>query len=385
MRSTGYGRDRGELRPRLSGLLLAAALALSSLCAAGGQFSLSQPLTLRWQYLSERTLNLTPAIDGEQVYLPLAAGALVSLHTGDGQLLWKAETGGELSAAPVADEHNVYVASQILETPRGTPPHASGTLRALGRASGVALWEQVFASPLRGSLAESSTTLFAGDADGHVYAVSKETGEIRWTSRFPTPFSSAPVLKEGRLYIGGEDGTLWALDEMTGRTLWYYRTHGALRGPVALAPPLVCVGSADGFVYALDERDGHLRWRARTGAGVEAVLSTEKGLIAVSLDNFVYFLSLRHGERVWKHLLAGRVVAQPLAVSGGVLFAPLSGDACVVLDLRDGKQINTLPVGEDNNTAAAPVRAGNLLLVTTRRGLLAFAPPVSPARATPAS
>ena len=355
-----------------------ASLALSGVSRQGGHFSLSQPLTLRWQYLSERTLNLTPAIDGEQVYLPLAAGALVSLQTGDGQLLWKAETGGELSAAPVADEHNVYVASQILETPQGTP-HASGALRALGRASGVALWEQVFSSPLRGSLAESSTTLFAGDSEGHVYAVSKETGEIRWASRFPTSFSSAPVLNQGRLYIGGEAGTLWALDQTTGRTLWYYRTHGALRGPVALAPQLVCVGSADGFVYALDERDGHLRWRARTGAGVEAVLSTDKGLIAASLDNFVYFLSLRRGERIWKHLLAGRVVAQPLAVSGGVLFAPLSGDACVVLDLRDGKQINTLPVGEDNNTAAAAVIAGNLLLVTTRRGLLAFAPPASPA------
>jgi hypothetical protein len=59
----------------------------------------------------------------------------------------------------------------------------------------------------------------------------------------------------------------------------------------------------------------------------------------------------------------------------GALFTPLSGDAGVVLDLRDGKQLNTLPVGEDNNTAASPVAVGGVLLVTTRRGLMAFSRP----------
>ena len=64
----------------------------------------------------------------------------------------------------------------------------------------------------------------------------------------------------------------------------------------------------------------------------------------------------------------------PLVDARNALFAPLGGDACIVLSLRDGKQVNTLPVGEDGNTSATPLVAGNLLLIPTRQGLVAFAP-----------
>ena len=52
----------------------------SSAMLADGQIALSQPLTIRWQYQSDRTVNLTPATDGERIYLPLAEGMLVSLR-----------------------------------------------------------------------------------------------------------------------------------------------------------------------------------------------------------------------------------------------------------------------------------------------------------------
>ena len=73
---------------------------------------LSQPLTVRWKYQSNVTLNLTPAFDKERVYLPLAGGTLVALKARDGELFWRSEIGGELSASPVADESAIYVASE---------------------------------------------------------------------------------------------------------------------------------------------------------------------------------------------------------------------------------------------------------------------------------
>src|ERR1700675_245221 len=73
---------------------------------------LSQPLTIGWRYNSDLTLNLTPAFDQDRVYLPLAGGIIVSLKAGDGTLNWRSEFGGELSASPVADTRNVFVASE---------------------------------------------------------------------------------------------------------------------------------------------------------------------------------------------------------------------------------------------------------------------------------
>ena len=79
----------------------------------GGVVDLSQPLTLRWSYQSNLTLNLTPAFDSESIYLPLAGGNIVALRASNGELRWRSEIGGELSASPTADEEQIYVASQI--------------------------------------------------------------------------------------------------------------------------------------------------------------------------------------------------------------------------------------------------------------------------------
>lgn len=340
---------------------------------AQGLLTFTRPLTVRWQYQSERTVNLTPAVANNHVFLPLAGGALVSLRVDSGQFIWQTETGGDFSAAPVADDRAVYVAAEIKAPLNATSPEATGSLRALGRTSGITLWMRAFPKPLRGALAANRTLIFGGAADGRIYAVRKETGDVAWALPYAASFDAQVVISGTRLYIGSEDGLLLALEQATGKPLWRYQTRGALRGPVAIAGRTVFFGSTDGFVYALDELTGQLRWQARTGAGVQAIAAASGGLIVASLDNFVYYFSVGRGERLWKRQLAGRIAAQPLVVGQNALFAPLAGDACVVLHLRDGKQINNLPVGEDNNTTASPVLVSDRLLVTTRRGLVAFA------------
>ncbi len=361
------------LFPLLCPLLPAAAEPFSQ-WLSGGQIALSQPLTLRWQYSTEATVNLTPAADGQRVYLPLAAGTIVSLRAADGQMFWRTEIGGEFSASPAADERGVYIASET-GVVQGKAPQAAGALRALGRESGVTLWMHTLPFPLRGALAMNEQTLFGGSSDGRVYAVNKKTGEISWVRQFNTPFSSLPAVSKTNLLIGNDDGTLLCLDQATGKPLWRYRTRGPVRGRPSVSQGIVYFGSADGYVYAVDEASGQFRWRTRTGAGVQAVAVTDGGVLVASLDNFVYFLTLARGGRLWKKQLAGRIAAQPLAAADGALFTPLSGDTGVVLDLRDGKQLNSIPIGEDNNTAASPIVVKDVLFVTTRQGLLAFSRP----------
>lgn len=344
---------------------------------AVGQIALSQPLTVRWRYDSNSTLNLTPAFDKERIYLPLAGGTLVALRAMDGQLYWRSEVGGELSASPVADERGVYVASEMAVESGKTKPgvrRATGTLRALGREGGVTQWMRTLAMPLRGGLTISGNKLIAGSGDGRVYAFDKATGEVLWSLLHTAPFQCQPVASDGRVYAGSEDGNLFAITEATGKLLWRYRTKGPVRGPVAVVNGAVYFGSGDGFVYAVTAETGRLLWRKRTGAGVEAVAFATDTLLVASLDNFVYGFSL-NGGRLWKRQLQGRISAQPLTAADGALFTPLSSPAGIVLGLPDGKQINSLPTGEEIATSASPVAVGDAVLLTTGHGLLAFARP----------
>jgi len=334
---------------------------------------LSQPLTIRWRYESNVTLNLTPAFDKERIYLPLAGGTIVALKARDGQLYWRSDMGGELSASPVADESAIYVASETT-TPNGDSANSSGALRALGREGGVTQWMTPLVKPLRGALSISDKKLFAGGSDGRAYAFDKHTGGVLWSIPFSSPFHGQAVLNSGRVYFGSEDGTLLALEETTGRVLWRFRTKGAIRGPVAATDTTVFFGSGDGYVYAVSADKGRLKWRKRTGAGVEAVVLAGDALLAASLDNFAYLLNLK-GTMIWKKQLPGRISAQPLTVQETALFTPLSSSAAVVLALRDGKQVNTLPTGEELTSSASPIMVGDAVIVTTEHGLLAFARP----------
>jgi outer membrane protein assembly factor BamB len=336
---------------------------------------LSQPLTIRWKYDSNGTVNLTPAYDSERVYLPLAGGAIVALKASDGQLTWRTEIGGELSASPIADESTIYVASEAI-APAGEPPKSGGALRALGREGGVTQWMTPLVKPLRGSLALSGIRLFGGGSDGRAYAFDKRTGGVFWSIPFQTPFSAHPVAQGGRVYFGAEDGTLFALEETTGKLLWRYRTQGAIKGPAAVADGMVFFGSGDGYVYAVSADKGKLVWKKRTGGGVEAVGLAGDALLATSLDNFAYLLSLK-GSMIWKRQLPGRIPAQPLTIQEAALFTPLSSSNAVVLALRDGKQLNSLSAGEELTSSASPIAVAETVFVTTEHGLLAFARPIA--------
>jgi outer membrane protein assembly factor BamB len=349
-------------------VVLCVMVALTSI-QASTDVLLSQPLTVRWRYESAVTLNLTPAFDSERIYLPLAGGTIVALKAKDGQLYWRSDMGGELSASPVADENAIYVASETV----GPPNSSAGALRALGREGGVTQWMTPLVRPLRGALAISGTKLFAGGSDGRAYAFDKRTGGVLWSIPYGSPFIGQPVMNGGKVYFGTEEGTLLALEESTGRLLWRYRTKGAVHGPVAVTDDNVFFGSGDGYVYALSSDKGHLKWRKRTGAGVEAVVLAGDALLAASLDNFAYLLNLK-GTMLWKKQLPGRISAQPLTVEQAALFTPLSSSEAVVLGLKDGKQVNSLPAGEELSSAA-PILVGDAVILTTEHGLLAFASP----------
>ena len=341
---------------------------------ASSQVLLSQPLTIRWRYESSITLNLTPAFDRERIYLPLAGGTIVSLKAQDGQLYWRSDMGGELSASPIADESMIYVASETLGTEVKSEDRSAGVLRALGREAGVTQWMTPLVKPLRGSLAISGGKLFAGGSDGRAYAFDKRTGGVFWSIPFDTPFSGQPVVDNGRVYMGNEDGTLLSLEESTGKVLWRYRTKGPIRGPVAMDGSTVYFGSGDGYVYAVSAEKGRLIWRTRTGAGVQAVARVGASVLAASLDNFVYLFSPK-GAKLWKKQLPGRISSQPLTLEDAALFMPLSSSFAIVLGLRDGKQVNTLPTGEEITSSASPIVVGDAVIVTTEHGLLAFAQP----------
>jgi outer membrane protein assembly factor BamB len=340
--------------------------------APGDGPSLSQPLTVAWRYETSQTTDLTPATDEHSIYVPLGGGVLVALNAADGKLRWKAEVGGDFSASPAVDDRAVYSATRYTgEQEKQT----HGTLRAISKTTGVTLWMRTLPAPLAGGLAVAGTGLFAASTDGHAYAFDKQTGLVIWSNQYGEEFSAQPIIAGNSVYVGSNSGMMRALNAQTGALGWQYKTRGAIHGQAAARGDMVYFGSADGSVYAFSDIRKRLVWRRRTGAGVEAVAVVEEGVLASSLDNYAYFLSLNKGALIWRRQLPGRISARPVTANDGALFTPFSTDAAIVLNLHDGKPVNTLPLGEENSSAAAPVIVENRVVITAPHALLAFAAP----------
>lgn len=336
--------------------------------------ALSQPLTIAWRYHTDQTTDLTPAADAESVFFPLSSGVLLALNTADGKLQWKAEVGGDFSAALVADERSVYAATGYTEPEQ---KHTHGTLRALSKSTGLTWWMRTLPAPISGSLIADSVALFGGSVDGHVYSISKQTGQVIWSNQYAEEFSGHPQVVGNRVYFGSNAGVIRALDARTGQLVWEYKTRGPIQGAIAVKDNMAYFGSGDGNVYAFDEIRSKVRWQRRTGAAVQAIALVENGVLASSLDNFAYLLSLNKGALIWRQQLPGRISSRPITATDGALFTPFSTDTAIVLNLRDGKPANTLSLGEENSSAAAPISVNRLVLITTPHALLAFAAPNS--------
>src|SRR4030095_5975214 len=164
--------------------------------------------------------------------------------------------------------------------------------------------------------------------------------------------------------LGRKGGIVDPVDSRTGVEIWQYKTRGPIHGPIAVTGDVVYFGSGDGNVYAYDEIRNKLRGQTRTGAAAHAGAVVENGLLASSLDNFVYLLSLNKGALIWRQQLPGRISARPITATDGALFTPFSTDTAIVLNLRDGKPANTLSLGEENSSAAAPISVNNLVVIT---------------------
>ena len=107
---------------------------------------------------------------------------------------------------------------------------------------------------------------------------------------------------------------------------------------------------------------------------MQAVVRVGDELLVASLDNFVYKYTL-NGRRLWKRRLPGRISSQPLMAGAEALFTPLSSPAGVVLELRDGRPVNSLLLGEEITTSASPIAVGDAVLLTVDSGLVAFMRP----------
>ncbi len=355
-------------------------------------------LAVKWKTLATpfKDFVASPAVafnselDEPLVYTATVSGTIAARELATGATVWTSPGNGTIEASPAVFGNTVYV---------GTERHR---LLALDAATGAlqcefSLTGAVISSPVVGSVDSTGPVVFFGDdgtseADnaGHEWAVNgvgNTAGACtrkwvfnNWKNKGPAssrtgswspPALTTDSLRRALLVFGSADpdDAVYALNARNGKQVWRFQTtittpdQDVGAAPAVSAPGVngfrhgaVYINGKDKFEYALDLVTGAKIWQLdlkKAAGGADANSQSAAALvgnrIVVPYDRYVFSLDATTGKQVWRSAAAPGTFYSSPAVSGApgdeVIFA---GDAAGVehaYRVSDGTQLLRVAAG----------------------------------------
>ncbi len=286
-------------------------------------------LKVAWRVkVEEESVDASPAVVGDRLYVGGATGAVICLRAADGSILWRAQTGGAVMSSPAV---------------------------AGGR-------------------------VFVGSADRCLYAFQAADGRLLWRLRTRGPVVASPLVLGERVYCGSMDGTFRCVEAATGRELWRMRENAGISASAASAGEALYYGDEGGHIIARQCADGALLWRQQTAGGIIAapVVAGERLIVPVMSPTALappkikclLVLDRQSGQELWAYSGASSVLHTPVCDEQNVYFAIVSGylsaTELLALRLSDGTEIWKQKLG--GVADSSPALVGDKLLFGNHDG-----------------
>ena len=301
-----------------------------------------------------------------------------------------------------------------------------GTVTALDAATGRELWRASAGAPIAAGVGSDGTLAAVVTRTNELVAFSG--GKLAWREKLPAQVYTAPFVAGARVFVLGADRSVSAFDGATGRKLWSQARPGeplVLRQPgVILAVGDTLVVGQGGRLAGLNPASGSIRWEApiatargindverlvdlvgrvsRVGSnvcarafqaavgcvdatrgtvawtqkssGFEGIHGDDASVFGTEGDGKVVAWRRDSGQKAWSsELLLHRGLTAPLALGRSVVIGDSAGFVHL-LSREDGSLLTRVPT-DGSAIVAAPVAAGNTLVVVTRNGnVFGFSP-----------
>jgi polyvinyl alcohol dehydrogenase (cytochrome) len=153
-------------------------------------------------------------------------------NVGQLKVLWKFETGADVSGQPIVVNGVVYFGSW------------DGKEYAIDAKTGVKIWDYDAGQSTRSAAAYADGVIYFGDIAGFLHALDAKTGALKWKKRLDTHPStvatSSPIVYQGKIYVGVSSheegamlgkpdyacctfrGSVVSLEAATGKVLWRF-------------------------------------------------------------------------------------------------------------------------------------------------------------------
>lgn len=313
-------------------------------------------------------LPLTVNVQGNAVTLASSDGSVVSLDAATGRELWRASAGAPLAAGVGSDGKVSAVVTRANE------------LVAFEGAKEI--WRQRLTVGSYTAPFVAGARVFLLQADRTVSAFDGQTGRKLWTyaraSNEPLVLRNPGViLAVGDTLVVGQAGRLAGLNPLTGAARWEAPIATArgindverlvdLVGTVSRIGDVVCARAFQAAVGCVDAGRAGVLWTKQAN-GSQGVSGDSELVFGSEANGSMVAWKRASGDRAWStDLLLHRGLTAPLALGRAVVVGDGFGYVHL-LAREDGKLLNRLAT-DNSAIAAAPVLAGNTLVVVTKNG-----------------
>lgn len=307
------------------------------------------------------------AVNGSTLTLAAGDGTVLTLDAATGRELWRASAGAPLAAGVGSDGTTAAVVTRTNE------------LVAL--AGGRQLWKQKLPAASYTPPLVAGARVFVLGADRSVAGFDGQTGRRLWNQQRqgePLVLRQAGVmLAVGDTLVVGQGGRMAGLNPLNGSIRWEVAIAtprgindierlADLVGGVSRVGDNVCARAFQAAVGCVEAARGALAWTQRANGAV-GVGGDAAHVFGAESDGKVVAWRRADGQRAWvTDRLLHRGLGTPLALGRSVIVGDDHGFVHM-LSREDGSLLNRLAT-DGSAIAAAPVVAGNTLVVVTRNG-----------------
>lgn len=327
--------------------------------------TLPEKLKVEWEYEAGETVDTSPVVAADRVFIGDVAGAVHALDLKTGQKIWKQETELGFMAPPTASSEIVVVGD------------LDGIVYTYEASSGKPLWKYQTGAEIGAGATILPGVVLVSSQDGLLYALSPKSGELLWKYETGDQIRCRPAVASDRTFLGGCDGSLHAVTISDGTAA---ADPLPLDGPTGSTPAILgdraYLPTQAGSVLAFNWKTGEQLWsyadpdrpeEFRNSAAV-----TEKHVVVTSKNRSVISLNPETGKVQWTTTLRKRADGSPVIAGSDVWVAAADG-RLYRISLHDGKI--AWQYEERGGFIAPPAIAGNRLIVANDKGkVICFGP-----------
>lgn len=329
------------------------------------------PFQKCWEFETDRLSVFAPLTDKRQtIFQILDNGSLEAIDAAAGKTVWRSQFGGEIVSNAFFEDNKLYLINKIIDDEKDS----EFVIRTVSAATGLTLWQKGLALNAAGRIfvATGNNSIIVVSDTGQLLLIDKTNGAESWRKDLSTEITSVPFIFENKIIVGTVENKVLAFSVTGGETIFKLDLPNAPTGNFFVSTETVVAGDRAGNVLAFRLADRKLLWKARTGAQIVDISEVSGNFLVSSNDGFVYLLSARNGDRIWKRRLAGRPIDKPPVSHNFALLQTVDGVAAQVLDLGSGKTVNQIFLGDNVFSAGGAAFVYQRIVIPTSRGLVAF-------------